>query len=32
MVERRDDFPAKAITALWQGNKIDPDRPNSLVD
>ena len=23
MAERRDDFPAEAITALWQGNKIE---------
>jgi ribosomal protein L7/L12 len=23
MVEGRDDFPAEAITALWQGNKIE---------
>jgi ribosomal protein L7/L12 len=23
MVEPRDDFPAEAITALWQGNKIE---------
>jgi ribosomal protein L7/L12 len=23
MAERRDDFPAETITALWQGNKIE---------
>jgi ribosomal protein L7/L12 len=23
MAEPRDDFPAEAITALWQGNKIE---------
>ena len=23
MAERRDDLPAEAITALWQGNKIE---------
>ena len=23
MAERRDDFPAEAIAALWQGNKIE---------
>jgi ribosomal protein L7/L12 len=23
MAERRDDFPAEAVTALWQGNKIE---------
>ena len=23
MAERSDDFPAEAITALWQGNKIE---------
>ena len=23
MAERRDDFSAEAITALWQGNKIE---------
>jgi ribosomal protein L7/L12 len=23
MAERRDDFPAEAITALWQGNRIE---------
>ena len=23
MAERSDDFPAEAVTALWQGNKIE---------
>jgi len=23
MAERSDDFPAEALTALWQGNKIE---------